>query len=82
MLAGNPSQAPNKRLLAHISHEREHLFTFLQTPRAQATNWRAEQAIRPAVVNSKNWGGNRTRVRLGSRAVRPCKLARVACLAA
>jgi transposase len=26
----------------------------------QATNWRAEQAIRPAVVNRKNWGGNRT----------------------
>ncbi len=26
----------------------------------QATNWRAEQAIRPAVVNRKSWGGNRT----------------------
>jgi transposase len=26
----------------------------------QATNWRAEQAIRPAVVTRKNWGGNRT----------------------
>jgi transposase len=26
----------------------------------QATNWRAEQAIRPAVVNRKHWGGNRT----------------------
>lgn len=25
-----------------------------------ATNWRAEQAIRPAVVNRKVWGGNRT----------------------
>lgn len=24
-----------------------------------ATNWRAEQAIRPAVVNRKVWGGNR-----------------------
>jgi len=23
-------------------------------------NWRAEQAIRPAVVNRKVWGGNRT----------------------
>ena len=28
----------------------------------QATNWRAEQAIRPAVVTRKAWGGNRTRV--------------------
>jgi hypothetical protein len=27
----------------------------------QATNWRAEQAIRPAVVTRKSRGGNRTR---------------------
>jgi transposase len=26
----------------------------------QATNWRAEQAIRPAVVCRKAWRGNRT----------------------
>ena len=26
----------------------------------QATNWRAEQAIRPAVVTRKSWDGNRT----------------------
>ena len=26
----------------------------------QATNWRAEQAIRPAVVCRKAWGGNAT----------------------
>jgi transposase len=26
----------------------------------QATNWRAEQALRPAVVNRKSWGGNRS----------------------
>jgi transposase len=25
-----------------------------------ATNWMAEQALRPAVVNRKVWGGNRT----------------------
>ena len=29
-------------------------------PGIAATNWRAEQALRPAVVNRKNWGGNRT----------------------
>jgi transposase len=29
-------------------------------PGVQATNWRAEQAIRPAVVCRKAWGGNRT----------------------
>jgi transposase len=29
-------------------------------PRIEPTNWQAEQAIRPAVVNRKVWGGNRT----------------------
>jgi transposase len=33
---------------------------FLDKPWVDATNWRAEQAIRPAVVNRKVWGGNRT----------------------
>ena len=61
LLAGHPTHPPNRRLLAHLTNERDHLFTFLDTPGVQATNWRAEQAIRPAVVNRKNWGGNRTR---------------------
>ena len=60
LLASNPTHAPNRKLLAHLTNEREHLLTFLHTPGVQATNWRAEQAIRPAVVNRKNWGGNRT----------------------
>jgi transposase len=33
---------------------------FLRLPGVQATNWRAEQAIRPPVVTRKRWGGNRT----------------------
>ncbi len=41
-------------------HNRWHLFTFLRHERVDATNWRAEQALRPAVVNRKVWGGNRT----------------------
>jgi transposase len=36
------------------------LFIFLGTPGVQATNWRAEHAIRPAVVCRKQWGGNAT----------------------
>ncbi len=36
------------------------MFTFLAHPNVDATNWRAELAIRPAVVNRKVWGGNRT----------------------
>jgi transposase len=35
-------------------------FWFLIDPTIDATNYRAEQAIRPAVVNRKVWGGNRT----------------------
>ncbi|HVA07699.1 MAG TPA: IS66 family transposase [Acidimicrobiales bacterium] len=50
----------NRKLVAHLYKEREALFTFLTHPGTDATNWRAEQAIRPAVVNRKVWGGNRT----------------------
>jgi transposase len=60
LLAGRPTHDPNRTLLAHLTNESEHLLTFLQQPGVQATNWRAEQAIRPAVVNRKHWGGNRT----------------------
>ena len=60
LLARNPTHAPNRKLLKHLANERDHLLTFLTTPGIQATNWRAEQAIRPAVVNRKSWGGNRT----------------------
>ena len=37
------------------------MFLFLRDPSIDATNWRAEQAIRPAVVIRKVCGGNRTR---------------------
>jgi transposase len=60
LIARNPTHPPNQKLLKHLHNEREHLLTFLTTPGIAATNWRAEQAIRPAVVNRKNWGGNRT----------------------
>lgn len=51
---------PNERFAAHLWANRKHLFTFLGHDGIDATNWRAEQAIRPAVVNRKVWGGNRT----------------------
>jgi transposase len=60
LLAGKPTHQPNRKLLGHLAAEREHLFTFLVDPGVQATNWRAEQALRPAVVNRKQWGGNKT----------------------
>jgi transposase len=60
LLAGRTEYAPNRRLLAHLGRERDALFTFLGQPGVQATNWRAEHAIRPAVVCRKTWGGNAT----------------------
>lgn len=50
----------NRRLANHLRREREAMFTFLYHPGLDATNYRAEQAIRPMVVTRKVWGGNRT----------------------
>lgn len=60
LIAGATRYPPNRRLLDHLARERQHLFTFLRIPGVEATNWRAEHAIRPAVVTRKVWGGNRT----------------------
>lgn len=60
MVSGNFSYEPNRRLAKHILKCASHWFWFLIDPTIDATNWRAEQAIRPAVVNRKVWGGNRT----------------------
>jgi transposase len=54
------ANAANERLAEHLWNNGLHLFTFLRQTGIDATNWRAEQAIRPAVVNRKVWGGNRT----------------------
>jgi len=50
----------NRRFAKHLWNQQESVFTFLQFPGVDATNYKAEQAIRPAVVNRKVWGGNRT----------------------
>lgn len=56
-----PSVPAAQRLAAHLSTEFPAVFAFLWSPDIDATNWRAEQAIRPAVVARKVCGGNRTR---------------------
>jgi transposase len=53
----NPDQA---RFAKHLRNHLGEWFTFLRHANVDATNFRAEQAIRPAVVNRKVWGGNRT----------------------
>jgi transposase len=60
LLRRRPTHAANRRLLKHLRNERAALFTFLDRPGVEATNWRAEQAVRPAVANRKVCGGNRT----------------------
>jgi transposase len=60
-LTGSPkTNAENDRFSRHLYANQNRLFTFLKHPGLDATNHKAEQAIRPAVVNRKVWGGNRT----------------------
>jgi transposase len=50
-----------RRFQAHLIVEFDAIFSFLFEPTLDATNWRAEQALRPAVVTRKMCGGgNRT----------------------
>jgi len=50
----------NERLAQHLWAHRDELFTFLRQPGLDATNWRAELAIRFGVILRKVWGGSRT----------------------
>jgi transposase len=50
----------NEKFAAFLERHLDEVFEFLRQPGIDATNYRAEQAIRPAVVNRKVWGGNRT----------------------
>ncbi len=56
-----PPLAAAERFAKHLANEFPAVFVFLCDPSIDATNWRAEQAIRPAVVTRKVCGGNRTR---------------------
>jgi transposase len=60
-LTAAPRRNPaNERLAKHLWRNLNSLFTYLKFQGIDATNHKAEQAIRPAVVNRKVWGGNRT----------------------
>jgi transposase len=50
----------NRRLANFLDNHVDEVFAYLRHPGMAATNYRGEQAIRPAVVNRKVWGGNRT----------------------
>jgi transposase len=62
-LVRRPREVPAYATFArHLYKHLEQWFTFVFDPSVEPTNWKAEQAIRPAVVNRKVWGGNRTRL--------------------
>jgi transposase len=54
------TNAANERLAQHLWAHRDQMFTFLRQPGLDATNWRAELAIRFGVILRKVWGGSRT----------------------
>jgi transposase len=54
------ADADNERFAKHLWNQQSALFTFLEYGGVDATNHKAEQAIRPAVPNRKVSGGNRT----------------------
>ncbi len=60
LLAMRPRGKACRRFRKHLDKHRDQLLTFLYEEDLEATNWPAEQAIRPAVVNRKVFGGNRT----------------------
>jgi transposase len=54
------ANAAKERLAQHLWAHRDDLFTFLHQLGLDATNWRAELAIRFGVIRRKVWGGSRT----------------------
>lgn len=54
------SNAANERLARHLWEHIDEFFTYLSVPGLDATNWRAELAMRFGVILRKVWGGNRT----------------------
>ena len=69
LASGRFTHELNRRLAEHLLKHAMHWFWFLIDPTIAATNHRAEQAIRPAVVNRKVWGGNRTWVGAKAQAI-------------
>lgn len=56
-----PSTVPDvERFGRHLAREFPAIWSFLFDPSIDATNWRAEQALRPAIVTRKVCGGNRS----------------------
>jgi transposase len=60
LLEWKRSHEENETFAAHLRKHRSDLVTFLYFKEVEATNWRAEQALRGAVITRKISAGNRT----------------------
>jgi transposase len=60
VIRGRFTHEANGRFARHLLRNEQSLFLFLEHAGLEATNWPAEHAIRPAVVNRKSAGGNRS----------------------
>jgi transposase len=60
VVSGRFTHEGNRRLANFLKNHALEVFAYLRHPGMAATNYRGEQSIRPAVVNRKVWGGNRT----------------------
>ena len=60
LLSARCKHAGNRRFRNHLDKHRREILTFLYHDDIEATNWPAEQAMRPAVRNRKVFGDNRT----------------------
>ena len=60
LLSARLSHPGNRRFAAHLKRYEKAHFVFLTRDGVEATNWPAEQAIRPAVINRKTSAGNRS----------------------
>lgn len=64
LLSRRPSRlAAARRFATHLMAEYDAVFSFLFDPTLDATNWRAEHALRPAVITRKTCGGGNRTVR-------------------
>lgn len=64
LLTRRPSRlADARRFARHLAAEYDAVFSFLFDPTLDATNWRAEHALRPAVVTRKMCGGGNRSLR-------------------
>jgi len=62
MLFWTRANTANERFAKHLAAHEPFLLNFLRHPELDATNYRGEQALRPAVITRKISGGNRTDV--------------------